>query len=232
MTSIFRVIFLAFWTALMITLALIVMLVTFNRKLALIMARTMHGPGILWGSGIKLEVEGKENFPHDQPFIFASNHLSHLDIPCLFTAIPANLHFIAKKELKWVPFIGWFLAATGMIFIDRSNNKKAVQSLDQAGQIIKNGKNVIAFPEGTRQANGELGIFKKGTFMMAQKAGIPVVPVAIIGTNKVLPPDSLKFNPGKVIVRIGKPITPPADKAETPAFISEVKSAVSMMCVL
>lgn len=227
MGSILRVAFLSFWTAFMITLAMIIILLTFNRKLALIMARTMHGPGILWGAGIKLKVEGKENFPHNQPFIFASNHLSHLDIPCLFTAIPVNLHFIAKKELKWVPFIGWFLAATGMIFIDRSNKKKAIASLDQAGQIIKNGKNIIAFPEGTRQIGGDLGVFKKGTFMMAQKAGIPVVPVCIIGTDKVLPVNSLKFNPNTVTLKIGKPIAPPTTKEDTLTFIKQVKDAVA-----
>lgn len=229
MISILRVAFISFWTAFMITLAMIVMLFTFNRKLALIMARTMYGPGILWGAGIKLKVEGKENFPHDQPFIFASNHLSHLDIPCLFTAIPVNLHFIAKKELKWVPFIGWFLAATGMIFIDRSNKMKAIASLDQAGQVIKNGKNIIAFPEGTRQQDGELGIFKKGTFMMAQKAEIPIVPVSIKGTDNVLPANSMKFNPGTVVLKIGKPIAPPASKENTPAFIEEVRNAIAEM---
>lgn len=213
----------------MISLALIVMLLTFNRKIALKMARTMHGPGILWGSGIKLKVEGKDNFPHDQPFIFASNHLSTLDIPCLFTAIPVNLHFIAKKELKWVPFIGWFLSATGMIFIDRSNKKKAIASLDKAGIVIKKGKNVIVFPEGTRQIGGKLGVFKKGSFMLAQKAGIPIVPIAIIGTDKILPSNSTKFSPGNVTVKIGKPIAPSVSKETTPDFIKEVKNAVEKM---
>lgn len=229
MSSFFRVVFILFWTAFMITSALIIMLFTFNRKIALVMARTMHGPGVLWGAGIKLKVEGKENFPHDQPFIFASNHQSHLDIPCLFTAIPVNLHFIAKKELKWVPFIGWFLTATGMIFLDRSNKKKAVESLDKAGEIIKKGKNVIVFPEGTRQKDGKIGIFKKGSFMLSMKANIPIVPVSINGTDKVLPSGSKRFRPQQVIVSIGKPITPATKREEVPKFIEEVRNAVEQM---
>ncbi|MDH5367407.1 MAG: 1-acyl-sn-glycerol-3-phosphate acyltransferase [Cyclobacteriaceae bacterium] len=229
MSSFFRVVFILFWTALMITSALVIMLLTFNRKIALVMARTMHGPGVLWGAGIKLKVEGKENFPRDQPFIFASNHQSHLDIPCLFTAIPVNLHFIAKKELKWVPFIGWFLAATGMIFLDRSNKKKAVESLDKAGVIIKKGKNVIVFPEGTRQISGKLGVFKKGSFMLSMKADIPIVPVSISGTEKVLPPNTLKVIPQEVTVRIGKPIAAVTKKEDIHQFIKEVRSTVEQM---
>ena len=193
------------------------------------MARKMHGPCILWASGIKLVVNGKDNFPHDKPFIFASNHQSHLDIPTLFTSIPVNLHFIAKKELKWVPFIGWFLAATGMIFIDRSNKMKAIQSLDKAGQIIAKGKNVIVFPEGTRMVDGNIGAFKKGSFMLAQKAGVSIVPVAIDGTEKVLPPNTLVLKPHKVTVSIGQPIAPPTSDENIATFIEEVRNAVIRM---
>jgi len=193
------------------------------------MARTMHGPGVLWGAGVTLKVEGEENFPHDQPFIFASNHQSHLDIPCLFTAIPVNLHFIAKKELKKVPFIGWFLWATGMIFLDRSNKKKAVESLDKAGEIIKKGKNVIVFPEGTRQKDGKLGVFKKGSFMLSSKSNIPIVPVSINGTDKALPSGSKRFRPQQVTVSIGKPIAPATKKEDIPQFIEEVRNAVQQM---
>jgi len=213
----------------MITSALIVMLLTFDRRIALRMARTMHGPGILWGSGIKLKVEGKNNFPHDQPFIFASNHQSHLDIPCLFTSIPVNLHFIAKKELKWVPFIGWFLSATGMIFIDRSNKMRAIESLDKAGHLIRGGKNVIVFPEGTRQNANEIGVFKKGSFMLSMKSNVPIVPVSITGTAKVLASGSWKFHPQEVIVSIGKPISPELYKDNASGFIEAVRNAVAEM---
>lgn len=229
MITFFRIAFILFWTALMITSALVVMLFTFNRKIALVMARTMHGPGIVWASGIRLKIEGAENFDHNEPHIFVANHQSYLDIPCLFNAIPVNLHFVAKKELKWVPFIGWFLAATGMIFIDRSNRKKAIISLDKAGKIIKNGKNVIMFPEGTRKGAEGISTFKKGPFMLAANAKVSVVPVTISGTEKVLPANNFRINPGTVVVRIGKPIVPSESKADLPVFIDQVRNEVIAM---
>ncbi len=170
------------------------------------MARTMFSPGILWGCGVKLDVKGAENLSSKESYVFVSNHLSYLDIPALFRAIPHNLHFVAKKEIKWVPFIGWYMYATGMIFVDRSNRQKAIASLDRAGKLIKKGKDVLMFPEGTRSKTGKLGEFKKGPFMLATKADIAVVPVAILGTEKVLPAGKFTLSSGPVSVLIGKPM--------------------------
>ena len=179
----------------------------FSRKIPLIMARTMWGPGVLWAAGAKVEVLGKSNVAPDTAYVFAANHQSFLDIACLFYAIPSNLYFIAKKEVMWMPFIGFFMWATGMIFVDRKNRERAIASMDRAGRLIKSGKNVLIFPEGTRSHDGQVKAFKKGAFMMAAKADLPIVPVAVSGTEVSMPAKSFKVTPHPVKVSIGAPIS-------------------------
>ncbi len=188
------------------------------------MARTMFSPGILWAFGVKLVVTGKENLKDDESYIFASNHLSYLDIPVLFQAIPHNLHFVAKKEVKMIPFIGWYMFATGMIFVDRSNRVKAIASMERAGQLIKKGKDVLMFPEGTRSRDGKIGTFKKGAFVLASKSDIAVVPVSIKGTEKVNPFGTYIIYPNEVRVNIGKPMK--AQGEDVNQFIAQGRDAV------
>ena len=140
--------------------------------------------------------------------IYISNHQSFLDIPATFGAIPVNLHFVAKQEIRKMPFIGWYMMATGMIFIDRSNREKSMQSLKKAGELIRKGKNVIMFPEGTRSRTGEIRRFKKGGFLLARESGVALVPVYVKNTGNVWPANKFLFIPGKIEVRIGKPIPP------------------------
>jgi 1-acyl-sn-glycerol-3-phosphate acyltransferase len=173
-------------------------------------------------------VLGTENLSKTESYVFVCNHLSYLDIPALFRAIPHNLHFVAKKEIKWVPFIGWYMYATGMIFVDRSNRNKAIASLDRAGKLIKKGRDVLMFPEGTRSKSGEIGEFKKGPFMLATKADIAIVPVAISGTEKVLPAGKFTISPSRVSVLIGKPMRM-AKGQHINEYIKEVQGEVSKL---
>lgn len=230
MISFFRILFILFWSVLMISSSLILMILTFNRKVPVIMARTMWSPGILWGAGVRnIAVTGLENIDKKKSYIFVSNHQSTLDIPSIIRSIPVNLFFIAKKELKWVPFLGQYVWATGMIFIDRSNKKKAIQSLDKAGKLIKKGKSVLAFPEGTRSLDGKLQKFKKGPFMLAIQHEIEIVPIAIEDTYKVLPSKGRQFTPHDIKVSIGKPIHPPKVKKEVAALIDKVSGEIEGM---
>lgn len=192
------------------------------------MARTMFAPGILWGCGAKLEVIGGQSLPKDESYVFVCNHLSYLDIPALFRAIPHNLHFVAKKEIKWVPFIGWYMYATEMIFVDRSNQVKAIASLDRAGKLIKKGKDVLMFPEGTRSKNGAIGDFKKGPFMLATKADIAIVPVAISGTENILRAGKFRLKSGKVTVSIGEPLRMKKSQ-DIKNYIAEVHQEVARL---
>jgi len=184
LVAIIRAVSAVVWSILMITSSLVLMLFTWNPKLSVAQARHMWAPGILWICGIKLEVSGTENLDKSKPYVFVANHQSYLDIPFLFRAIPVNLYFIAKKEVKMIPFVGWYMMATGMIFIDRSNRAKSIASLDRSAKLIHNGKSVILFPEGTRSRDGYLANFKKGPFVLASKADVQIAPVGIQEAGK------------------------------------------------
>ena len=206
MIFVLRLFFSFLWTFILMIIAPFFTLITFNRQFPLMVARTFFSPVLMWITGIKLTTIGKENVPKKEPVIFVANHCSHLDIACLCNALPVNLYFIGKKELMWTPIIGWYMLVAGHIFIDRKSRKKAITSLKQAANKIKKGKSVVMYPEGTRSETGEVGVFKKGAFHLAKQAGVKIIPVSINGTFKVWPKNSTKITPGKVLVKIGKPI--------------------------
>ncbi len=223
----FRYLFCVVWSILMITLSIILMIVLFNRKLPVVMARTMWAPGILWGVGIRLKVQN-EAFDTKKPHVFVSNHMSYLDIPVLFRAIPSNLYFIAKKEIKWLPFVGQYMMATGMLFVNRDNRHKAIISLKKAARLVGKGKSVLMFPEGTRSKDGKINAFKKGPFHLAKDAGVSVVPISITGTDKVLDIHTGKIKPGEVKVNIGKQVDP-HEFPEIQALIQECQHQVEQL---
>ncbi|MCG5052520.1 MAG: 1-acyl-sn-glycerol-3-phosphate acyltransferase [Myxococcales bacterium] len=196
--------FVAVWTAFCVSAACVALLV--SRRLPLVMARHLWAPPLVRISGARLEVSGHDNVRRDEPQIFVSNHQSMLDIALVFQAIPVNLRFVLKKELAYVPFIGLFAWATGMIFVDRKNRRAAVASLERVGRLVRAGRTIIAFPEGTRSRGQGILPFKKGVFVSAVAAQVPVVPVAIEGADRVLPSDGFRVRPSVVRVKIGTPI--------------------------
>ncbi len=143
-----------------------------------------------------------------QPAVFMSNHESYLDPPLLMGAIPVPAVYIAKRGVKWMPFVGWAAWVGGMIFIDRGNSKKAALSMGNAAEEIRRGKNVVIFPEGTRSKNGRVGTFKKGGFRLAAEAGVPIVPLATVGGWDVLPKGTLTPKPGTIHVVFGNAVFP------------------------
>lgn len=151
-------------------------------------------------------VSGLEHLDFDRPYVFVANHESHMDTQSIYMNYPRYLHFMAKKELKYVPVVGWVISSLGMLFVDRSNSEKAKVSLQKAAEMIRSGKNIISFPEGTRSKDGEVGRFKKGLFTIAQQAGVDVVPVAVVGAREVMASGSLKITPGPIHVSFGVPI--------------------------
>lgn len=230
MMSVIRLFFIVFWTFLLMLLAPLFIPLTFNRQFPLVVARTLFSSVLIRIAGIKLSTFGAENVPKNRPVIFVANHCSHLDIVCLCRSVPVNLHFIGKKELIWMPVVGWYMFIAGHIFIDRSNRKKAVLSLRKAAEKIKNGKCVVMYPEGTRTSTGEMSEFKKGAFHLALDAGIDIVPIHIKGTYEVWPKDSKTITPGDVVIRIGEPIqTANYTKKTIRDFVADGKSAIEKM---
>jgi 1-acyl-sn-glycerol-3-phosphate acyltransferase len=164
------------------------------------------GKILLWGTGCAVKVSGQENLSPGQPYVFVCNHSSALDIPVLFKILPSNFRWIAKKELFAIPLFGWALRAAGYVPMDRSNRRASMQSLADASARIKAGASVVIFPEGTRSRDGKLGEFKSGGFLLALSARQPVVPTLIRGANRILPPGLIFLRPGRIEVRIGRPI--------------------------
>jgi 1-acyl-sn-glycerol-3-phosphate acyltransferase len=202
-----KLILLIIWSVFCITLSLVVLLFTFNRKYPLKMARSWWAPGVLNVIGVKPIINGQAHINLAETYIIVANHSSYLDIPTLFNIIPINVHFIAKKELKKVPFLGWYMWATDMIFIDRKNTKKAKKSLEDASELIRKGKTVLIFPEGTVSEDGKIKTFKKGGFYLAKQSGVNILPIAHKGTDIVWPSGTnTKFKKHPVSVNIGEPI--------------------------
>lgn len=168
----------------------------------------MWAPVILWLLGIRVKVTGTEYVDDDRPSIFVANHASLLDIPACVMSIKVKLNFIAKKELKKTPVVGWYISATRQIFIDRKDKNKAKKSMEVAANRINEGKHVLSYAEGTRSKDGEVKLFRRGAFSIAKEGDIPIVPVAIKGAHECLPSGSFKVNRGTIEVIIGKPFKP------------------------
>lgn len=177
--------------------------------------------------GIRMQIRGQENIRNDRPAIYCANHASLLDIPVICRAFPIPLFFVAKQSLSKVPFLGWFIRATGMIFVDRGNRDKAMASMRRAAGLIQEGKNVITFPEGTRSQDGELQMFKRGSFIIALEGNLPVVPVAVEGTSERLPKKSWILRSGPVTVTIGQPLLSSQQNDTPESLAAQTRQAVA-----
>lgn len=166
------------------------------------------GRNLLKVAHIPVQVEGLEHLAPGQAYVFAANHRSNFDIFALVAVLPGRFLWVAKKSLFHIPILGQALSRMGSIPVDRHNLRSAVQSLDRATAIVKRGVSLIIFPEGTRATTRELLPFKKGVFIMAIKAGQPIVPVSISGTRFIQPPETIRMKPGPIKVVISPPIAP------------------------
>ena len=184
---------------------------------------------ICFVSRCDVEVEGVNELKNlNEPAIFCSNHLSSFDIIAMYMSLDRPIFFIAKKEIKQIPFLGWYMTIAGMIFLDRSNHENAMRSMRNAGYEIKKGKNIISFPEGTRSKTNEIGLFKRGSFIIAKEGNIPIVPVAIKGSNQINPSGTLMLRKGTIKTKIGKPIYL-RDEETTESFANRTRKEVEIM---
>lgn len=161
---------------------------------------------ILKTSGIRVAVEGLENVNPHETTIFCANHQSAMDIPVLFVNLPVQFRFLAKRALFKLPFLGWHLRRSGHIPVDRERPHEALKSLDHAAKRIREGSSVVLFPEGHRSRDGQLGPFKQGSFYLAIRAGVPIVPITLNGTRAVLKPDTYHVRSGQTEMIVHQPI--------------------------
>ncbi|MEO7043628.1 MAG: lysophospholipid acyltransferase family protein [Gemmatimonadaceae bacterium] len=160
---------------------------------------------ILWTGGVRVRVHGLEKLDADGTYIFICNHVSLFDILALVARLPRN-NFVAKAELFKIPVFGSGIRVLGTVPIERENQKAAFGAYDIAAARIREGSSVVVFPEGTRGTEYPLRRFKKGPFVLAIKAGAPIVPVIVYGTIEILPKGRLFMNPGDVDIYLLDPI--------------------------
>ncbi len=156
-------------------------------------------------SRVPLEIEGLERIPAT-PCVYMANHQSYFDVISLIGYLPVPVRFVAKRVLTYIPVFGQALWASGHIIIDREKPTQARGRLDRAVERIHTGTSVLVFPEGTRSPDHRLGPFKKGGFVLAIKAGVPIVPISITGTQPMMPKGSFRFTKTRVKIKIGNPI--------------------------
>ena len=157
---------------------------------------------------VKVTVNGTEHLP-DGPVVFMSNHQSNFDILSLLAAMPRRFHWIAKKELFEIPVFGPSMRRGGYIPLDRGDGRKALQSIDEAAATIHQGKSVVLFPEGTRTQDGNLLPFKRGGFILARKADVPVIPVTINGSGRINPANKIRLYSGDITITLHPPVLAP-----------------------
>lgn len=203
----FKMFVLGVWSLSCILIAMVAYLFTWTHKSLHFLAVHLWSPLVIWWFGARISTKGIENVKEGHYYVVMANHSSFLDIPVLLTRLPIPLYFVAKKELKRVPFLGWFISMAGMIFIDRSNRAKSTESINKAAELINKGRHVVIFPEGTASRTGEIGEFKKGGFHLALNSKATILPIRIIGTGSVWPRGgAFRLKPGKVEVIVGQPI--------------------------
>ena len=162
---------------------------------------------IFFSVGVKIQMIGLENLDSLKNYIFAANHSSSLDLPLMLGYIPFWIVPISKIELKWIPFLGWAMQMAGHVFVDRGNHERAIASLSKIKtSLLKNPRSILLFPEGSRSNDGQIKPFKSGGLGLGISTGIPIVPVAIIGTFESLGKESTSFENNLLTVQIGSPI--------------------------
>lgn len=169
---------------------------------------------ILKTTGVTVTVDGLDKIVPGTTYVFVSNHQSIYDIPVIFASLPYQLRIIAKASLARFPVLGWHLKRGGHLFVDRQNPDRA-GILRRWRALVAEGLSLIIFAEGTRSPDGHVARFKGGSFLLAIEAGLPIVPLAVIGTRNVMPKGRLRTEPAAVRLVVHPPIAPVTVEAPT-----------------
>jgi 1-acyl-sn-glycerol-3-phosphate acyltransferase len=198
--------------------------------------RFAHGCARLWSwlilatTGVRVRVRGLERLAPGRTYVFVANHQSIYDIPVVFASLPYQLRIIAKQSLGRFPILGWHLARTGHLLVDRRKPDPR-RVFAWANALVSNGLSLIVFPEGTRSLTGHLGAFKAGSFYPAVQAGLPIVPLSIAGSRHVMRKGRLTASPGEVDLVVHDPIattaTPDPDIRAVRTLAAEVRAIIA-----
>lgn len=178
-------------------------------------------------SGSEVEVVGEENLPKDETVLFVSNHQGNFDIPLLLGYIDKPKAFMAKKEMEKMPMVSTWMKYMQCVFMDRDNPRESLKAIKQGSEKLKEGYSMVIFPEGTRSEDGQLKEFKQGAFKLATKSKVPIVPVTISGSNRIMEKGSIKINPAKVKLVIAEPVYMTEEYEKDTKLLSEkIKSVI------
>jgi 1-acyl-sn-glycerol-3-phosphate acyltransferase len=176
---------------------------------------------VLKSNGVRLLASGLEKLDRNASYVFVSNHLSHLDTAAVAVTLPHTLRFVAKMSLSRIPIFGWATRLGKMIFIDRKDSAGAIAALNRAVAGLRDGVCAYFFAEGTRGETGEMRPFKKGGFILAMRARLPVVPVTIIGSNLLLPRGRIGIRRGAIRIIVDDPVDTSSYTEETRDLLLE-----------
>lgn len=157
-------------------------------------------------AGVRVTVRGRENIPAGRAAVFTPNHQGNYDIPLMLTVLDRPHALVAKIETRKIPLVRTWMELFDCVFLDRESPRQAMAAMRQAAGLAQAGKSVIVFPEGTRSKGPEMGEFKAGAFKIACKAGVPIVPVAIEGSYRVMEANGGLMRPAHVTVTILPPV--------------------------
>ena len=182
---------------------------------------------ILRTTGVTVDVMGLERLVPGRTYIFVSNHQSIYDIPILFASVPYQLRIIAKASLGYFPFLGWHLRRTGHMLVNRARPQPSA-IFSWASALTSRGLSLMLFPEGTRSRDGSVRPFKGGGFYLALEAGLPVVPLSVIGSRHVMVKGRLATYPGHVRLVVHEPIdTSGLAGTDTRQFAERVRQIIA-----
>jgi len=178
---------------------------------------------------VEVVMRGQQHMPRG-PAVYAANHSSSLDILVVLAHLPADVRIIYKRSLSFVPLLGWSIAVGGHIPIDRSNPFRARRSLQLAAQRMRAGTSVLVFPEGTRSPDGSVRHFKRGSFSLALEAGVPVVPLSLVGVKALVPRGFTSLRPGRITLLVHPALPASSGSTDAEALAEQARLVVAAGC--
>ena len=182
--------------------------------------------------GVRVRCKGAQHMRSGQPYLLVANHRSHFDLVALFSTFPEPIRVIAKRSLFYIPLFGWAMAFGGHVPVDRTRPpRRAHVSFEAALDALRRGRIILIFPEGTRNLRPEEGLlpFHSGAFRLAKEAGVPLLPAAILGGERVLPPRTLAVAACDMELRIGSPISTANEEVTVRDLSQSVRRAIEAL---